>query len=475
MITFFVCIGLLILGFVVYGRIIDKIVQPHEEPTPAIAVNDGVDYIPMPTWKNFVIQLLNIAGTGPIFGALMGALWGPVVFFWIVLGSILGGGVHDFMSGIISMRNKGASMTEFVPKFLGKRSKAIILIVCVFLMIMVTSVFAKSSADMLSFLTEWPVWIWILIVLAYFFVSAFVPIDKIIGRIYPIMGIIVIVMALIVAVGLVFGGYNIPEISVENLHPEGLPIWPFMFITVACGAVSGFHATQSPMIAKCTKDEKKSRHIFYGAMITEGLIALIWAAAGMAFANGDTSLIAMMLKDYGPAGTVYYIALQIAGMVGGTIAVIGVVICPITTGDTALRACRLMIAERFHIDQKAVKKRLMILFALIAFVVLLLCVDFTVLWRYFSWLNQVLAAIMLWTATVFLYWRNKRWWHPLVTCLPALFMTATSAMYILIAPEGLRLPYFAGLAIAFAFTAIVGVVIYRHMRKRPEAGMASAT
>ncbi len=474
MLTFLTAVAILILGFFTYGKIVDRIMAPPQEPTPAVAMKDDVDYVPMPTWKNYVIEVLNIAGTGPIFGALMGALWGPVVFFWIVGGTILGGGIHDYMSGMMSARNNGESFTSYAPKYLGKHSGHIILILCVFLLIMVTAVFTKSSVDILVYLTDWPVWSWFAIIIAYFAISSFVPIDKIIGKIYPIFGIIIILMALVIIGGLLFNGYTLPGISVENMHPDGLPMWPFMFVTVACGAISGFHATQSPIVARCMKTEKKGRHIFYGAMVTEGIIALIWAAAGIAFAHGDTSVLGQMIHDDSVAMTVYHISVAAAGTFGAIISVLGVVICPITSGDTALRSCRMMIGEHFHINQKNVKNRLMILSIVVAIVVLLCCIDFTIIWRYFSWLNQTLAATVLWTATIYLYKRGRAWWHPYITGLPALFMTAVVSMYILVADEGLKIPYNIGLVISIAITIILTIIFQIRMRNlRKSVGMTS--
>ena len=417
----------------------------------------------MKTWKAFLVQLLNIAGTGPIFGALMGAVFGPVVFLWIVFGSILGGAVHDYMSGMISCRHGGASIAELSGTYLGNLAKWVMRIFSVVLLVLCGTVFVTSPAGLLDKLT--PPWMngtfWALVILAYYLLATLLPMDKLIGRLYPIFGVLLIVMAGAVIGGILFSGgkYTIPEISLNNLHPAGTPVWPYMFITVACGAVSGFHATQSPMIAKCIQSEKEGRKIFYGAMISESVIALVWAAAGVSF-YGTTQLLSQALAN-GASNVVYEISTGVLGVVGGILAVVGVVVCPITSGDTAFRSARLILAEIFHLDQKNIRNRLIITIPLLMLGGLLTWFaivndnGFQTIWRYFSWSNQTLAMIALWVSTAYLLKNGKYRFGSLATALPATFMTAVSLTYILMADEGFRL----GRTVSYLFGATAAVIL----------------
>jgi len=447
MISLLISLAVLIIGFFAYGKVTEKIFAPDDRQTPAVAINDGVDCVPMKTWKAFLVQLLNIAGTGPIFGALMGAVFGPVVFLWIVIGSILGGAVHDYMSGMISSRHGGASIAELSGTYLGKVIKWVMRIFSVVLLVLCGTVFVTSPAGLLDKLT--PDWMngtfWAVVILLYYLLATLLPIDKLIGRLYPVFGVLLIVMAGLVIGGIIFSGgkFTIPEISLQNLHPDDTPIWPYMFITVACGAVSGFHATQSPMMAKCIKREKNGRTVFYGAMILESVIALIWAAAGVAF-YGTTELLNNALAN-GASNVVYEISTGVLGTFGGILAVVGVVICPITSGDTAFRSARLIIAETFKSDQKKIKNRLLITIPLLVVGGLLTWFamandnGFQIVWRYFSWSNQTLAMIALWVSTAYLLERGKYRFGSFLTAFPATFMTAVSVTYILTAKEGLHL------------------------------------
>ncbi len=477
MISLLISFAVLIIGYIVYGRITEKIFAPDNRQTPAVAINDGVDCVPMKTWKAFLVQLLNIAGTGPIFGALMGAVFGPVVFLWIVLGSILGGAVHDYMSAMISSRNKGASIAELSGTYLGKAAKWIMRIFSVVLLVLCGTVFVTSPAGLLDKLT--PDWMngtfWAVIILIYYLLATLMPIDKLIGKLYPVFGILLIIMAVAVIGGILFSGgkYTIPEISFKNLHPDGTPIWPYMFITVACGAISGFHATQSPMIAKCIKTEKEGRKIFYGAMISESVIALVWAAAGVSF-YGTTQLLNEALKS-GASNVVYEISTGVLGIFGGILAVAGVIICPITSGDTAFRSARLILAETFHLEQKKIKNRLLITIPLLIagglLTVFAIVNDngFQIIWRYFSWSNQTLAMIALWVSTKYLIKECKYRLGSLITALPAAFMTAVSVTYILICEEGFSLnqtvSYIAGAVVAFIAFSIYLIVLLRNIHK----------
>ena len=453
MISFLIALVVLVLGYLTYSRVVEKAFAPDGRKTPAVVINDGVDCMPIKTWKALLIQLLNIAGTGPIFGALMGACFGPVVFLWIVFGSILGGAVHDYMSGMISERHNGASIAELSGIYLGKGARYGMRVFSVLLLLLTGTVFVTSPAALLSSITPqfMNMTFWTIIILFYYIAATLLPIDKIIGKLYPVFGVILIVMAVSIAGGIfILPQYTIPEITLADLHPANLPIWPFMFVTVACGAISGFHATQSPMMAKCITTEKDGRKVFYGAMIIESVIALVWAAAGVAF-YGGTDMLYDALSGLGQSGTVYEISRQMLGRVGGVLAVIGVVVCPITSGDTAFRSARLILAEWTHLDQKKIRNRLIITLPLLGLGGILTQLDFNVLWRYFSWSNQTLAMISLWVASFFLLkFNHGRWYVSLITALPASFMSAVSATYIIMAPEGFRLSASVGYPVGIA-------------------------
>lgn len=455
MISFIAAVAVLIGGYLLYGRVCEKAFGPTDKPTPALTMADGVDFVPMPTWKIFLVQLLNIAGTGPIFGALMGAVFGPVVFLWIAFGSVLGGAVHDFMTGMISLRMNGASIAEITGKYLGNVMKQVMRVFSVLLLILVGTVFVTSPAALLAKLTPESLntGFWVVVILIYYILATLLPIDKLIGRLYPVFGVALIVMAGGIFIGLIAGGYSLPELSFSNLHPEGLPVFPFMFVTVACGAISGFHATQSPMMARCMKTEKEGRRVFYGAMICESVIALIWAAAGVAF-YGATGVLQSALSELGQSGVVYDISTGLLGPVGGVLAIVGVVACPITSGDTAFRSARLTLADWFKIDQAPMKKRLLLTIPLLLTGAVLTQVDFNIIWRYFSWSNQTLAMIALWAIAAYLLQQGKLKYSSLIAACPAAFMTAVSLTYILMAPEGFVLPgyiaYPAGIALALA-------------------------
>ncbi len=454
MITFIVAIIILLAGYFLYGKLVEHVFRPDDRPTPAIEHPDGVDYIPMKTWRVFLVQLLNIAGTGPIFGALMGAVFGPVVFLWIVFGSILGGAVHDYMSGMISVRMNGVSVSEIVGKYLGKAAKQIMRVFSVILLILVGAVFTTSPAALLARLT--PDWantlFWVAVILVYYFLATLLPIDKLIGKLYPIFGGVLIVMAVGIMIGLGVGGYHIPELQLANLHPSDKPVFPFMFITVACGAISGFHATQSPMMARCIKSEKHGRRVFYGAMISESVIALVWAAAGVAF-YGATGGLQNALAEMGQSGVVYDISVSLLGIAGGAMAIIGVVVCPVSSGDTAFRSARLTIADWFRIDQSKLSKRISVTIPLLVVGAVLTQLDFDVVWRYFSWSNQTLAMITLWAAAMYLVRNAEKRWYSMMCALPAAFMSAVSCTYILMADEGFKISSAIAYPIGICFAA----------------------
>lgn len=472
MVSFIISLVILIVGYVTWGMVTDKIFGSDDRPTPAIAEPDGVDRVPLKTWKAFLIQLLNIAGTGPIFGALMGAVFGPVVFLWIVFGAIFAGAVHDYMTGMVSARHNGLSIAELSGIYLGDTMKWVMRVFSVILLLLVGTVFITSPAALLAKLTPetLDMSFWIAVILIYYILATLLPIDKLIGRMYPVFGAVLILMAVGISYGIFALGYEIPEITLKNLHPDDLPVWPFMFVTVACGAISGFHATQSPMIAKCITSEKKGRTVFYGAMIGEAVIALIWAAAGVAF-YGATGALNEALTASGQSGVVYDISKALMGPVGGTLAIIGVVVCPITSGDTAFRSARLILSEWSGLEQSEIKNRLIITVPLLGAGAILTQLDFNVLWRYFSWSNQTLAMISLWVATSYLMRQGKYIWGSLLTAIPASFMSAVSLTYILMASEGFGLSSSFAYPSGIIFALILFTIYLRAVRKYRNANM----
>lgn len=455
MVSFLGSIALLIIGYYTYGKFVEKTFGINDEiQTPAITMEDGVDYVPMKWRKIFLIQFLNIAGLGPIFGAIQGALFGPAAFLWIVFGCIFAGGVHDFLSGYLSMKNKGDSASELVGRYLGNSTKTVMRVFTVVLLVLVGTVFMTGPAALLTTLTSLDAKVWVAIIVIYYIAATVLPVDTVIGKIYPLFGAALLIMALGVAGGLIFQGYHIPDITLQNLHPEGQPLFPFLFITIACGAISGFHATQSPMMARCVEKESETRRVFYGSMIAEGIIALIWAAAAMAFFGGVPQLD-VILSAGGPATVVNTISNTLMGPIGGFLAVLGVVVCPITSGDTAFRSARLTIADAMKIDQSSIKNRFMISIPLFIVGVALTFIDFNIIWRYFSWANQTLAMIMLWTGSAYLAKENK---NHFISTVPAIFMTAVTVSYIMQAPEGFRLhagiSNIIGVLVAILFTIL---------------------
>ncbi|HPF07144.1 MAG TPA: carbon starvation protein A [Spirochaetota bacterium] len=440
MISFLLSLAALIAGYFIYGAFVEKVfgIEP-ERKTPAVALNDGVDYVPLPWKKILLIQILNIAGLGPIFGAIMGALYGPAAFLWIVLGTIFAGAVHDFFSGMLSVRHDGKSISEIVGIYLGDFMKNFMRVFSVILLVLVGTVFIAGPAGLLANLGMTGIlankWFWLAVIIAYYFFATILPIDKIIARFYPVFGIVLLVMALGIGIALLFYQNPIPEITLSNLHPKQLPIWPMLFITIACGAISGFHSTQSPLMARCIETEKYGRRVFYGAMVAEGIIALVWAAAAMTFFNGIPGLAASLGK--GGAGVVVHdVSIGLLGVFGGVLAILGVIACPITSGDTAFRSARLTIADALNFDQQKTRNRLLVAAPLFAIGLVLNFMDFSIIWRYFAWSNQTLATIVLWGSAAYLAVNNKLHW---IATIPATFMTAVCVTYIMIAPEGLKL------------------------------------
>ena len=444
MVSFLLSIVALLAGYFIYSKVVERIfgITP-EVDTPAKAKADGVDFVEMDWKRVFLIQFLNIAGLGPIFGAIAGALWGPAAFLWIVLGSIFAGATHDYFSGMLSVRHSGETIGEIVGRYLGLTAKQVMRVFSVVLLVLVGVVFISGPAGLLQTMTGIDKNIFLVLIIVYYILATILPIDKIIGKVYPIFGAALLIMGVGIMGGIIFGGYTVPEISLQNFHPTGKSIFPFLFITIACGAISGFHATQSPIMARCLKNEKEGRRVFYGSMIAEGVIALIWAAAAMSF-YGSTEALAAAGS---PAVVVNDISTTMLGVFGGILAILGVVAAPITSGDTAFRSARLVIADAFKIKQEKLMSRFLIAIPLFAVGISLTFIDFTIIWRYFAWSNQTLATIVLWTSATYLYKNAKPHW---IASLPATFMTAVVTTYIIVAPEGLKLSESIGLPIGIA-------------------------
>lgn len=458
MITFIICLALLVTAYFTYGRYLEKVADADDSnPTPSMRMADGVDYIPMPRWRVFLIQLLNIAGTGPIFGAILGACFGPVAFLWITLGGIFFGAMHDYLSGILILRHDGKSLPEVIGEYLGLNARAVVRVFSVGLLVLVGAVFILSPAQLLASMVPAvgkDAWVWIILV--YYVIATMLPVDKVIGKLYPIFGIALIAMAAGLLFVILSGAYPVPELTTLHnfqLDPEKLPIIPTLFITIACGAISGFHATQSPLMARCVTSEKKCRSVFYGSMISESVIALIWAAVAMAFFYGPTGLGEQLAEHGGNAAwAVDVISRSTLGTVGAVLALLGVVAAPITSGDTAFRGARLIVADVFNIDQRPILKRFVICIPLFAIGYGITLINFDVVWRYFAWANQALACVVLWTIFVWLARNAKNYW---IALIPALFMTFVETYFVLISPQFFGFGYH-GLCMACAVTLTFG-------------------
>lgn len=517
MLWFFFCIAVLIAGYFIYGKVIEKIfvINPNKN-TPAYTMTDGVDYVPMSKGRIWLIQLLNIAGTGPIFGPILGALYGPVAMLWIVLGCIFAGAVHDYMCGMLSVRNGGASMPYLTGKYLGRPVKHFINLLAVVLLLLVGVVFVASPAQLLSSITmdvfgtnatgaisvdnaesiasqaqatantafgmskEAIIALWTAIIFIYYIIATLLPIDKIIGKVYPFFGGLLLFMSLGMTYGLLknelgaqgdyffnsMGGLTV-ESFFQNFQPKGdLPIWPLLFLTITCGALSGFHATQTPLMARCAQHESEGRFIFYGAMIAEGIIALIWCAVGMSF-YPDLSALQGAISAGSPSKVVYDSSIAYLGAIGGVFAVLGVVILPITSGDTAFRAARLIIAEFLNLEQRTLIKRLWIAIPLFAIGFIVSKVDFQILWRYFSWANQTVAVVMLWTASGYLYRYRKFHW---VCTLPALMMSCACYTFLAYNKIGFGLDYTLSVWIGFGLTVLTAGAFFMFVKRESVAG-----
>lgn len=491
MITFFISFVALVLGYLLYGKFVSKVFAPDDRKTPAVVINDGIDYVPMPNWKIFMIQFLNIAGTGPIFGAIMGAKFGPAAYLWIILGCIFAGATHDFFSGMLSMRNNGADLPALIGKYLGKTPRNVMLVFCVVLLIMVGTVFVYSPAEILGHLSGGSL-LWIIVIFAYYVVATMLPIDKIIGKIYPIFSFSLLFMAVALIVILLIKMPVLPELwdGLGNMAKEQDPsftdnIFPCLFITIACGAISGFHATQSPLMARCMKSEKMGRPIFYGSMITEGLVALVWATVAMWFfydspTPGYEQLAAAKGFHTSAPMVVTTVCQDWLGMLGGVLAILGVVAAPITSGDTAFRSARLIVASALKLNQKPKMNRLYVCLPIFVVSIALLAWQssnpdgFNVIWQYFGWSNQTLSVFTLWAITVYLVRKNKPY---VITLLPALFMTGVCSTYLFISKQafGLQedLAYYLGILTVIIAMVWFVVWIRKYGEKAREIGETS--
>ncbi len=471
MYSFSVSLLCLLLGYFLYGTVVERVLKPNDTTKmPCYEKQDGVDYLPMPAWRVFLIQFLNIAGTGPIFGAIMGILFGPAAYLWIVLGCIFAGAVHDYLCGMICVRQGGVSLPEIIGNELGDGMRLVMRVGALVLLVLVGAVFVTTPAALLDNMVDDSGWFfsksfWLVVIFLYFILATLLPIDKLIGRIYPVFGLALLLMA----VGICWGIYTnegwLPELTdapFTTHHPKDLPIFPMLCITIACGAISGFHGTQSPLMARCLTNERLGRPVFYGAMITEGVVALIWAAAAIKFAStlpgeaGQTAYEKLFALG-NPAIVVKEVSVGWMGAVGAALAILGVVAAPITSGDTAFRSARLIAADFLHISQKSIGKRLMLCLPLFVITTGLFFIDFNALWRYFAWTNQTLACIMLWAATVWLRKNARCYW---IALLPALFMTVVCTSYILIAPEGFSLPLSVGIIAGLVMMVLLALLFF---------------
>ncbi|MBR5898925.1 MAG: carbon starvation protein A [Muribaculaceae bacterium] len=471
MTAFLIALATLVVGYFAYGLLVEKIFGiDSKRDVPANYMRDNVDYMPMPTWKVFLIQFLNIAGLGPIFGAIMGVMFGPAAFIWIVVGTIFAGAVHDFIAGAVSIRARGASLPEIVGNELGLSVKQVMRVFSLVLMVLVGAVFVSQPADLIAAMTPESLdrVFWVVVIFVYYMLATVLPIDKLIGNLYPLFGFALLFMAVGILAVLIFGDYSLNIDFTQGLqshHPKAMPVFPMMFVSIACGAISGFHATQSPMMARCLKNEKLARPVFYGAMVAEGIVALIWAAAAIAFTGGYEQLATYMAEhNNSAAALVKDVSVSWLGALGGVLALLGVIAAPITSGDTALRSARLIAADFLHIDQSKIVKRLLVSIPIFVATFFIMLIDFSVLWRYFAWCNQTLAVFTLWAITVYLARHKKAY---IITLVPAIFMTAVSVSYILFAPnpEGFGLNYNVAVGCGGAVAVLLTVVVLTYIRR----------
>ena len=466
MYTFIICFAALVVSYFVYGKFIERIAGVDETiETPVHRLADGVDYMPMSKFKAFLVHFLNIAGLGPIFGAIQGALFGPAAFLWIVFGTIFIGSIHDFFSGFMSLRNDGLTMPEIISKFLGGTVQKIVAVLIVLTGVLVAATFATGSAELLSSLTSVPTLIWLVVIFVYFLTATLFPIDKIIGRVYPIFGALFLIMAILMTCALILNpAYTIPEFTTQGLYLTDKSIFPYLFVTIACGAISGFHASQSPIVARCIQTEKDARPVFFGAMVLEGLTALCWAAIAMAFFHGQPQLA--VIYGAAPSVGVNEMAVTLLGPIGLILTVIGVVICPITSGDTALRSSRITLADTLQLNQEKLQSRLKLAVPLFLAAFALTFVDFSLIWRYFAWVQLIIATVVLFAASVYLIQKGK---HYFVAFIPATACTLIVFGYILQAPEGLMLPSMIANVISIIATVVIAILFLKKYKTSPDA------
>lgn len=467
MITFIICLVLLITAYFTYGRYLERLAEADDNnPTPVFRLEDGVDYMKLPRWRVFLIQLLNIAGTGPIFGAILGACFGPIAFLWITLGGIFFGAMHDYMSGMMILRNDGKSLPEIIGVYLGIGTRSVVRIFSIGLLVLVGAVFILSPAQLLDSLVPGVSQdAWIYIILVYYIIATMLPVDKVIGKIYPVFGVALIAMAAGLLIVILSGEYNVPELTTLHnyqIDPKSLPVIPTLFITIACGAISGFHATQTPLMARCVTSEKKCRSVFYGSMISESVIALIWAAIAMAFFHGPTGLNEQ-LGEHGnnAAWAVDVISRSTLGQFGAVLALLGVVAAPITSGDTAFRGARLIVADMFNYNQRPILNRILVCIPLFIVGFFITQIEFGVVWRYFAWANQTLAAVVLWSIFVWLVDRKKNYWVALV---PSLFMTFIVTFFVFYSPQFMGIENrLISMPLAGLTTVGIGSLVYKRI------------
>ena len=462
MYSFIICFLVLVALYFIYGKVIEKVAGVDGNcETPAYRLQDGIDYMPMSKLKNFLINFLNIAGLGPIFGAIQGALFGPAAFLWIVFGTIFIGGVHDFFSGFMSMREDGLTMPSIVTKYLGNDVEKFLAVLMIVTCILIAATFAKGAADLVAKLTGISALICIAAIFIYFLVATVFPVDKIIGRAYPILGALLLIMVVVMTGGVILNpAYSIPEFTTQGLYLTDKNIFPYLFVTIACGAISGFHASQSPIVARCIENENDARPVFFGAMVLEGLVALCWAAIAMAFFHGQPQLAAIYSAS--PSVAVYEMALKLVGPVGLVLTIIGVVVCPITSGDTALRSARITIADQFKFSNEKIMSRLKLGVPLFLIAFGLTFVDFSLIWRYFAWSQLIVATIVLFSAAAYLMKKEK---HYIIALAPAVVCTLIAFAYILQAPEGLRLsPMIANIISVIATVIVTAVFLKKYKR-----------
>ncbi|WFS62059.1 carbon starvation CstA family protein [Pseudodesulfovibrio thermohalotolerans] len=453
MLFFFGCVALLIAGYFIYGTFVDRIFGSDENRvTPAVAMADGIDYMVMPKWKLIFIQVLDIAGIGPIFGPILGALYGPVAMIWIVIGCIFGGAVHDYFSGMLSLRNNGASIPEVVGEYLGMSARQVMRLFSFILLMLVGVVFVLSPAKLLNGLTGIDTGLLVIAIFGYYFLATILPIDKIIGRIYPLLGFLLLAMTVSLFIALMFSGHEVlPNLAFNNMHPGDKPIWPLLFITISCSAISGFHSTQSPLMARCVANERQGRAVFYGSMIIEGIIGLVWCALGISFYDNPQALSSVVAAG-SPSAVVAEVSRSLLGTVGGGLAILAVIVLPITSGDTAFRSTRLIVAETFKVKQDAAVKRLMISIPLFVIGYVISTQNFSTIWRYFGFSNQCLSALVLWTSAAYLAQRGKLHW---IATIPAVFMTAVCVTFIANAQIGFGLSYDTSVIIGLVGAAAI--------------------